>query len=273
MNYVGSPLLSAAVANAGGLGLLTAHRQQSATELRDEIRATSKLLDPGCQGALGVNLTLLPELIAEVPYDEFMTVIVEEGVSVVETSGLLPSDYITELKRNDVKVIHKCVKISDAQIAQQIGADVISLDGFECNGQPAQGEIGNWVLQAIGARELSVPYITSGGVADGRQLAAALALGASGVNMGTRFMASQEAAIDPGIKQAIVDRGAGSTGLATRQDGMPPDHRPHGVRLSVWSCGSVMGLIDDVPTCAELIEWMVTQAVGVIEEPPKNVQL
>ena len=274
LNYCGSAGLSAAVANAGGLGLITALTQPSATALLDEIRAARAMLTPDCPGALGVNLTILPTVDAAL-CEELVATIIDQRIPVVETSGLPPGDLITELKRNGVKVIHKSVTTRGARDAEECGVDAISLDGFECAGQPGAEDLGNWLLQAMGARELSVPFVTSGGVGDGRQLAAALALGASGVTMGTRFMATEEASIHAGIKQALVDGAVGGVvggaALATRPDGSPNDPRPHGVRLSVWSCGPVMALIDDVPTCAQLVERMVAEAVEVIEALPASV--
>jgi nitronate monooxygenase len=272
LNYCGSAELSAAVANAGGLGLITALKQPTVLALREEIRRARVMLDTNCVGTLGVNLTMLPELQNEASYDEYVTAIVGEGIQIVETSGLLQRDVVQNLHRNDVKIIHKCNRLCDAQSAEEMGADAISLDGFECTGHPGEEDIDNWVLQALGARELSVPYVASGGVGDGRQLAAALALGASGVNMGTRFMATQEANVDMQMKQELVDRGFFRSALSmTHPDGTSLDPRPRGVRLSVWSCGPVVSLIDDVPTCKQLIERMVSEAVNVIEELPANV--
>ena len=274
LNYCGSAGLSSAVANAGGLGLLTALTQPSASALREEIASARAMLAPDCPGALGVNLTILPTVDAATR-KELVAAIVDERVDIVETSGSPPGDLILELKRHDVRVIHKCVTTRGARCAEEWGVDAISLDGFECAGQPGAEDLGNWLLQAMGARELSVPFVTSGGVGDGRQLAAALALGASGVTMGTRFMATEEASIHAGVKQALVDGSVGAvvggTALAVRPDGSPNDPRPHGVRLSVWSCGPVMALIDDVPTCAQLIERMVAEAVEVIEALPASV--
>ena len=308
MHFVGYAGLAAAVANAGGLGLVTALTQPSAEKLREEIRAAKGMLKPGCTGVVGVNLTILP-MFKEVNYEDFVRVIVDEGIRVVETAGRPPGDFITEFKKNDIKIVHKCVTTRHARSAEKMGADAISLDGFECAGHPGEEDIGNWLLQAMGARELSVPYVASGGVGNGRQLAAALALGASGVNMGTRFMATQEAAIHSDIKQALVEGGAGSTTLVMRSvrntervyknatalevQAIEAEHPGEFKRIhhlvsgenyrksfqetgdaesSVWSCGPVMALIDDCPTCEELITRMVDEAVGIIDELPATIQ-
>eukprot|EP00966_Prymnesium_polylepis_P101875 2359412-Prymnesium_polylepis.1 len=191
MHHVGFAPLAAAVANAGGLGLVTALTQPSAEMLRQEIRAAQGMLRDDCSGAVGVNLTILPTLAKGVDYHSYVKAIIDEGVRIVETAGRPPTDFIDEFKASGVKIIHKCVTTRHAKSAERMGADAISLDGFDCAGHPGEGDMGNWILQAMGARELSCPYVASGGVGNGRQLAAALALGASGVNMGTRFMATQ----------------------------------------------------------------------------------
>ena len=211
MHFVGYAPLAAAVANAGGLGLVTALTQPSAELLETEINKAKALLKPNCAGKVGVNLTILP-MFKSVDYSKYVEVIVKSGVDVVETAGRPPGEFIEEFKKHGIKIIHKCVTTRHAKSAQKMGADAISLDGFECAGHPGEEDIGNFILQAMGARELTVPYVASGGVATGRQLAAALTLGASGVNMGVRFMATKEAPIHDNIKQALV---AGSTGDTT----------------------------------------------------------
>lgn len=271
MNFAGSPELSAAVANGGGLGLVTAMRHPSVSEFRTEICAARSMLHPSCTGELGVNLTILPMYREQICYDAYVDAILDENISVVETSGLVPSEFIQRLKQNDVKVIHKCVKISEALKAEEIGVDIVALDGFECAGQPKEEDIGNWVLQALGSRHISVPYVVSGGVGNGRQLAAALALGASGVTMGTRFMATKESALNDGMKQQLVERGTGNAALALHPNGQAVDPRPHGVKLSIWSCGPVMALIEDIPSCEQLMERMVSEAIDVIEALPAEV--
>ena len=215
MHYVGYAPLAAAVANAGGLGLVTALTQPTPAELKAELEKAQALLAPDCTGALGVNLTILP-MFKEVNYDEYVRVIIDAGVKAIETAGRPPGDYVQAFKDAGASIIHKCVTTRHAKSAQKMGADAISLDGFECAGHPGEEDIGNWILQAQGARDLAVPYVASGGVGNGRQLAAALALGAAGVNMGTRFMATAEAPIHDKIKQALVDGGVGSTRLVMR---------------------------------------------------------
>ena len=301
MHYVGYAPLAAAVANAGGLGLVTALTQPTPAELKAELEKAQALLDPDCAGALGVNLTILP-MFKEVNYDEYVRVIIDAGVKAIETAGRPPGDYVQAFKDAGASIIHKCVTTRHAKSAQKMGADAISLDGFECAGHPGEEDIGNWILQAQGARDLSVPYVASGGVGNGRQLAAALALGAAGVNMGTRFMATAEAPIHDKIKQALVDGGVGSTRLVMRsvrntervyknatadevaaiEAEHPGDfskihhlvkgdnyrksfHETGDIESSVWSCGPAMALIDDVPTCRQLIEGMVSEAVDVLD--------
>lgn len=240
------------------------------------------MLLPNCPGAIGVNLTFLPTdrtadgvQHKEWQAEDLQATIADDGVRIVETSGplRLQRDFLRELKRNQIMIMHKCVNLRDAKDAEALGVDAIALDGFEGAGQPGEEDVGNWVLQALGARELSVPYIASGGVGDGRQLAAALALGASGVCMGTRFLATEEAMIHDEVKQALVRRKSGRTAfrVAPREQDLGMSLRPHGVRLSVWSCGAVAALIEDVPSCQSLIERMVDEAVQVIESLPSNV--
>ena len=215
MHFVGYAPLAAAVANAGGLGLVTALTQPTPEELAAEIQKAQSSLRPQCPGKVGVNLTILP-MFKSVDYSKYVDVILASGVDVVETAGRPPGEFIEQFKKKDIKIIHKCVTTRHAKSAEKMGADAISLDGFECAGHPGEEDIGNFILQAMGARDLKVPYVTSGGVANGRQLAAALTLGASGVNMGVRFMATKEAPIHDNIKQAIVAGSAGDTTLVMR---------------------------------------------------------
>lgn len=281
LNYVGSAKLSAAVANGGGLGLMSASRQSSAEDLRTEIRSARAMLQADCPGAIGVNLTLLPRSSSSSDEEEggkpkaedYLEVILDEGVQIVETSGPLQPKFVEKCKDSHLTIIHKCVNLGDAKEAEALEVDAISLDGFECAGPPGEQDVGNWVLQAMGARDLSIPYIATGGVANGRQLAAALALGASGVQMGTRFLATQEAMVENAVKEALVKRESGRTAFQVMAgvEGTGISLRPHGVRLSVWSCGPVAALIDDVPNCNDLILQMVDQAVDVIETLQVNV--
>jgi len=298
MHYVGYAELAAAVSNAGGLGLITALTQPTAEDLRKEIRKAKTLLNPGCQ--VGVNLTLLPAL-APPDYPAYTRVVVEEGIKVVETAGASPEEMIKALKAHGIIVIHKCVAVRHALSAVKYGADIISMDGFECGGHPGNDDVGNMVLLPKAARKLPVPFLASGGIADGKQLAGALAMGCDGVNMGTRFMATVEAPIVDGIKQALIDTDERGTmhvmrtvnntervfknptaqevvDIETEHPGEFEKfgHLVKGMKYresfqvtgntqdSVWSCGQSIGLIDDVPTCKDLIEGMVAEAEGII---------
>eukprot|EP00298_Acanthocystis_sp_HF-20_P003980 c14326_g1_i1.p1 GENE.c14326_g1_i1~~c14326_g1_i1.p1 ORF type:complete len:351 (+),score=168.20 c14326_g1_i1:58-1053(+) len=297
MHYVGYASLAAAVSNAGGLGIITALTQPNPDALREEIRKCKSLTDK----PFGVNITLLPALFPP-NYDAYIQAIIEEGVKVVETAGNKPDKIIKVLKDNGIIVIHKCVAIRHALKAQKLGADIISVDGFECAGHPGEDDIGNFFLLAKAGRVLSVPFVASGGVGVGSQLAAALAMGAEGVNMGTRFMATVEAPIHPNIKKALVDGDEKSTTHVFRTlnntERVYKNEQAEKVREiekqtpgnfaavanlvkgafykrsfqetgntqdSVWSAGVVMGLIDDIPTCKDLIEKMVAEAETIIQ--------
>ena len=199
---VGVVELAAAVSNAGGLGMFTSHNAGSPEAARREIRRLKSLTDK----PFGVNLTVLPTIGEPPPYEEYVSVFIQEGVKVVETAGSNPKRWVDMLKAADPSIvcIHKCVTIRHALRAEQLGVDIISLDGFECAGHPGEDDVGNFVLQAKGAKVLTKPYICSGGVADGRQLAAALALGADGVNCGTRFCVTKEGNWPLSFKQRAV---------------------------------------------------------------------
>lgn len=307
MHFVGYAPLAAAVANAGGLGLVTSLTQKSPELLFEELQQAKSLLVPGCQGKVGANLTILP-MFSKVNYDAYVDAIIQSGVDVVETAGRPPGEFIVKFKKHGIKIIHKCVTTRHAKSAEKMGADAISLDGFECGGHPGEEDIGNYVLQAMGARDLSVPYVTSGGVSNGRQLAAALALGASGVNLGTRFIATKEAPVHDNIKNALVAAGSGDTTLVMRsvrntervyknsvalkvqeiEKEFPGDfskiheyvkgenyrksfQETGDTQSSVWSCGTGLALIDDIPTCQELIERMVREAEEAIREANSQI--
>ena len=297
MHHVGYASLAAAVSNAGGLGTVTALTQRTPEDLRREIRACAAL----CPGKpFAVNFTLLPSL-APPDYGAYARVIIEEGVKVVETAGRNPGEWIQLFKKHGIIVVHKCVAVRHALTAERLGADCISMDGFECAGHPGEDDVGNLVLLAKAGKALKIPYVASGGVGTGAQLAACLALGADGVNMGTRFMATKEAPIHDGIKEALVRADERSTTLVMKSVGntervfkndvakevqaiereKPGDfaairHLVSGEnyrksfqesgdpKSSVWSAGVVMGLIDDVPSCKELVEGMVREAEEVI---------
>lgn len=296
MHYVGYAEMAAAVSNAGGLGMITALTQPDPEKLRAEIRKCKSLTSK----PFGVNLTLLPAL-APPDYGSYADVIISEGIRVVETAGRNPGKWIKKFKAAGLVVIHKCVAVRHALTAERLGADVISMDGFECAGHPGEEEVGNWLLLPLAARKLSVPFVVSGGCGDGRQLAAALCLGASGMNMGTRFMATAEAPIHPNIKKALVEGTERDTTHVMRSvkntervyknpvalevqkieakhpgDIMKIRHLVSGANYkksfqesgdptsSVWSCGPVMGLIEDVPTCKELVSRIVAEAEDVL---------
>jgi len=301
MHYVGYAEMAAAVSNAGGLGIITAltvaQPPRGKEALRDEIRKCKALTNK----PFGVNITLLP---VGVPpdYEGIMQVILDEGVKIVETAGRNPEPVIKKLKSAGVIVIHKCVAIRHAETAQRMGADMISMDGFDCGGHPGEEDVGNWVLLARAGRVLKVPFVASGGNVTGSQLAAALAMGAEGVNMGTAFMATKEAPIHDGIKQALVEATErdtthvfrtlnntervykNKTALDVREiEGKHPGdfskiaHLVAGANYrvsfqetgdassSVWSCGQSIGLIEGVPSCKDFIEGVVSEAEDIIK--------
>jgi len=296
MHYVAYAELAAAVSNAGGLGIITALTQPNPEALRKEIRKCKDLTNK----PFGVNLTLLPSL-ATPQYGDYVQVIIDEGIKIVETAGNNPGPFIKKFKEHGIVVLHKCVSIRHALTAQRLGVDIISMDGFECAGHPGEDDVGNFVLLAKAGTILTVPFIASGGVGTGRQLAAALALGAEGVNMGTRFMATKECTIHQNIKQTLVDNDERATThifrtlnntervfknktaeLVRQKEKEKPGDFSNikeyvaGIRYkdsftvtgdnqsSCWSAGQVMGLINDIPTCQELLERMVQEAIDII---------
>ena len=297
MTGVGYAPLVAAVANAGALGFITAHMFPSAEELEAEIKRCRDATDK----PFGVNLTLLPSL-NPIPYDEYRRAIIESGIKIVETAGRSPVDHLPEFKANGVKVIHKCTSVRHSVTAERLGVDVISIDGFECAGHPGEDDIGLIVLLPATVDAVKIPVIASGGMADGRSLVAALALGAEGVNMGTRFMATKEAAIHQNVKQRIVDNSERDTLLTNRtlrntarvaknaiseevvriqQDPTKTiedvRHLVAGVRGrtnvlaggdldgGIWTVGQSQGLIHDIPPCKELVSNIMRQAEAVLE--------
>ncbi|RPD55974.1 inosine monophosphate dehydrogenase [Lentinus tigrinus ALCF2SS1-6] len=296
MQWVGVPQLAAAVSNAGGLGVLTALTQPSPAALRDAIRETRKLT----KNQFGVNITLLPS-INPPDYEGYARVAVEEGVRIFETAGNNPGPLIKFFKSKGCIVIHKCTTIRHAKSAERLGVDCLSIDGFECAGHPGEEDIGGLVLLARAAEELKVPYIASGGFADGRGLASALALGACGVNMGTRFMCTVESPIHQNIKEKIVASTERDTvhifrtlhntarvfKNAISQQVVEIERRPGGAKFEdvrelvsgqrgrevytrgdpdygIWTAGIVMGLIKDIPTCEELLRRIEREAEEVI---------
>src|SRR5690606_14481817 len=200
MMWVGTADMAAAVSNAGGLGIITALTQPTPQDLADEIERCRTLTDK----PFGVNLTILPS-INPPPYEEYLDVIINSGVRILETAGNNPKAFISKAKAAGVTIIHKCVAIRHALSAERNGVDAVSIDGFECAGHPGEEDVPGLILIPIAARQLRIPVIASGGIADGRGMAAALALGAEGINMGTRFCVTQEAPIHQNVKQALVD--------------------------------------------------------------------
>ncbi|TDL20295.1 inosine monophosphate dehydrogenase [Rickenella mellea] len=297
MHWVSYPSFVAAVSNAGALGILTALTQPTPDALRIAIRETRKLTDK----PFGVNITILPSI--DTPdYAGYAKAAVEEGVRIFETAGNNPGPLITYFKSNDCIIIHKCTSIRHAQSAAWHGVDILSIDGFECAGHPGEDDIGGLVLLARAAQELKKPYIASGGIADGRGLAAALALGAAVMHTGTRFLCTVESPAHQNIKDKIVSSTEQDTVHIFRtlhnssrvfknsvsQEVVDIERRPGGAKFSdiqhlvdgqkgkkvyetgdpeagVWSAGSCVGLIKDVPSCKELVERLEREAEDIIE--------
>ncbi|MDO9409383.1 nitronate monooxygenase family protein [Patulibacter sp.] len=294
MQWVGRAPLVAAVANAGALGMLTALTQPTPEELTKEIARTRELTDK----PFGVNLTILPA-ITPPPYAEYRQAIIEAGIKIVETAGSNPKEHLEDFQPHGIKVIHKATSVRHAVKAEQLGVDAVSVDGFECAGHPGEDDVPNLVLLPAAADQLTIPMIASGGIGDARGLVAALALGADAVNMGSRFLATVESPIHDNVKQQIVqnterdtelmfrplrntarvasnavsrevveilNKGgefkdvqslvAGSRGREVYEQGDP--------ERGVWSVGLVQGIINDVPTCHELVERMVAEADELI---------
>jgi nitronate monooxygenase len=298
MHYVGYAQLAAAVSNAGGLGIITALTQRTPEALAEEIRRCREMTDQ----PFGVNLTFLPA-VTPPDYPGYIKAIIEGGVKVVETAGNNPQKWLPALKEAGIKVIHKCTAVRHALKAEAIGCDAVSVDGFECGGHPGEDDVPNFILLPRAAEELRIPFVASGGMADGRSLVAALALGAEGMNMGTRFIATQEAPVHDKVKQAIVaaseldtrlimrslrntervldnaaverllekERSLGSAlkfeDIAAEVAGVYPRIMKDGeMDAGAWSCGMVAGLIRDVPTVKELIDRIMAEAEGLIRQ-------
>ncbi|MBY6387105.1 nitronate monooxygenase [Rhodococcus erythropolis] len=294
MQWVGRAELVAAVANAGALGMLTALTQPTPDDLAREISRTRELTDQ----PFGVNLTILPT-ITPPPYDEYRNVIIDCGVKVVETAGSSPATHLPHFHGAGIKVLHKCTSVRHAVKAQALGVDGISIDGFECAGHPGEDDVPGLVLIAAAAERISIPMIASGGFADARGLVAALALGADGINMGTRFMCTEESPIHRNIKEAIVAASEVDTELIFRSlrntarvarnsislevieilssGGNFEDvrHLVAGARgravfdsgdpeAGIWTAGTVQGLIHDIPTVGELVERIVAESEALI---------
>lgn len=298
MHFVGKAELASAVSEAGGLGILTALTQRTPADLATEIDRCRAMTDK----PFGVNLTFLP-MVNPPDYPGYVQVILDKGIPVVETAGNNPVEYLPALKAAGVKVIHKCTSIRHALKAQNIGCDAISVDGFECGGHPGEDDIPGLILLPLAAKALSVPFIASGGMADGRSLVAALALGADGINMGTRFVATQEAPVHQRVKQAILQASERDTRLIMRplrntervlrnpavdrvlekEQALGNNVRFEDIAEEVagvyyrvmvdgeaeagaWSCGMVAGLIDDIPSVRELIDRTIAEAKDIIAQ-------
>ena len=298
MHYVGFAELAAAVSNAGGLGIITGLTQRTPELLAKEIARCHDLTDK----PFGVNLTFLPAFTAP-PYPEYIAAIREGGIKIVETAGRSPEQYMPALKAAGIKVIHKCTSVRHSLKAQKIGCDAVSVDGFECGGHPGEDDVPNMILLPRAAEELKIPFVASGGMADARSLVAALAMGAAGMNMGTRFIATKEAPVHDNVKNALVAASELDTRLVMRAlrntervlknaavDRLLEIEREKGSKLQIadiheevagvypkvmiegkmdagaWSCGMVVGLIHDIPTVKELIDRIMVDAERLIRE-------
>jgi nitronate monooxygenase len=296
MHFVGFAELAAAVSNAGGLGIITGLTQKTPELLAKEIAHCRDMTDK----PFGVNLTFLPTFSAP-PYPEYIAAIVEGGIKAVETAGRSPEAYMPALKAAGIKVIHKCTSVRHSLKAERIGCDAVSVDGFECGGHPGEDDIPNMILLPRAAEELKIPFVASGGMADGRSLVAALSLGAAGMNMGTRFIATREAPVHQNVKNALVAATELDTRLIMRSlrntervlknanvDRLIEIEREKGAKLTIddihdqvagvyprimldgqmdagaWSCGMVAGLIHDIPSCKELVDRIMAEAEQII---------
>lgn len=291
MQWVGRAELASAVSNAGGLGILTGLTQETPEALAREIARCRDMTDK----PFGVNLTILPT-VNPPPYAEYIDVIIDSGVKILETAGRSPKDFVEKLKANGITMVHKCTSIRHALSAERIGIDMVSIDGFECAGHPGEDDVPGLVLIPLAAKALKIPVIASGGIGDGRGMAAALALGAEGVNMGTRFCATKEAPIHDNIKDALLKASELETNLifrtlrntgrvlknAVSDEVVATERRLGGCEFEdirplvagqkgrnaletgvldaglVWA-GQVVGLVDDIPSCQELISRMIDE--------------
>ena len=296
MHFVGLAELAAAVSNAGGLGIITGLTQGTPEKLAAEIKRCRGMTDK----PFAVNITFLPTLTPP-DYPGLFQAIIDGGVKIVETAGNNPAQYLPMLKEAGIKVIHKCTAVRHALKAQAIGCDAASVDGFECGGHPGEDDIPNFILLPRAADELTIPFVASGGMADGRSLVGALAMGADGINMGTRFIATREAPVHDNVKQAIVVASELDTRLVMRPlrntervlnnpavERLLEKERTLGADLKfediidevagvypkvmiegkhdegAWSCGMVAGLIHDVPSVQELIDRIMSEADSII---------
>ncbi|MGI9233361.1 MAG: NAD(P)H-dependent flavin oxidoreductase [Woeseiaceae bacterium] len=298
MHYVGFAEMAAAVSNAGGLGIITGLTQVTPEGLQKEIARCKDMTDK----PFGVNLTFLPA-VTPPDYPGFVQTIIDSGVKIVETAGNNPAQYLPPLKEASIRVIHKCTSVRHSLKAQSIGCDAVSVDGFECGGHPGEDDIPNFILLPRAAEELEIPFVASGGMADARSLVAALAMGAEGMNMGTRFIATKEAPVHDNVKLALVEASELDTRLVMRpirntervlnnaaverlldkeqalgselkfEDiadevaGVYPRIMREGdMDAGAWSCGMVAGLINDIPTVQELIDRIMLEADELIKQ-------
>ena len=298
MHYVGFAELAAAVSNAGGLGIITALTQKTPELLAKEIARCKDMTDK----PIGVNLTFLP--VVEAPdYPGYIDAIIDGGVKAVETAGNNPAKWLPILKENGIKVIHKCTTVRLSLKAESIGCDAVSVDGFECGGHPGEDDIPNMILLPRAAEELKIPFVASGGMSDARSLVASLAMGAEGMNMGTRFIATKDAPVHDNVKQAILNASELDTRLVMRPlrntervlnnkgvekilekeeklgahlkfediikevSGVYPKVMLEGdMDAGAWSCGMVAGLIHDIPTVKELVDRIMEEAEDLIKQ-------
>jgi nitronate monooxygenase len=296
MHFVGLAEMAAAVSNAGGLGIITGLTQGTPEKLAAEIARCQSMTDK----PIGVNMTFLPTLTPP-DYPALFQVIIDSGVKVVETAGNNPAQYLPMLKEADIKVIHKCTAVRHALKAQSIGCDAVSVDGFECGGHPGEDDIPNFILLPRAAEELEIPFVASGGMADARSLVGALSMGAEGMNMGTRFIATKEAPVHENVKQAILNASELDTRLVMRPlrntervlnnpavERLLQKEKDLGADLKfediidevagiypkvmidgepeagAWSCGMVAGLIHDIPSCKDLIDQIMKESEDII---------
>ena len=297
MHYVGFAEMAAAVSNAGGLGIITGLTQKTPKDLANEIGRCKDMTDK----PIGVNLTFLPGF-EDPDYPGYIEAIVAQGVNIVETAGRSPEQYMPTLKEAGIKVIHKCTSVRHSLKAEKIGCDAVSVDGFECGGHPGEDDIPNMILLPRAAEELNIPFVASGGMGNAKQLVAALALGADGINMGTRFIATKEAPVHQNVKDALVAASELDTELVMRPlrntervlkndavDRILEKEKSLGDNIKIndimdevagvypkimldgdmdagaWSCGMVAGLIHDVPSCKELIDAIMEEADEIIK--------
>ena len=302
MHYVGLAEMAAAVSNAGGLGIITGLTQGTPEKLANEIARCKDMTDK----PFGVNLTFLPAMTAP-DYPGLVQTIIESGVKVVETAGNNPAKWLPQLKDADIKVIHKCTSVRHSVKAQDIGCDAVSVDGFECGGHPGEDDIPNFILLPRAADELDIPFVASGGMADARSLVASLAMGAEGMNMGTRFIATKEAPVHENVKQSILAASELDTRLVMRPlrntervltnsgverllekektlgahikfediaeegGGVYPRIMEEGeMEAGAWSCGMVAGLVYDIPTVQELVDRIMQEADSLIARRLSN---